>query len=246
MQHHIGSSVIWLDQIDSTNNLAKQWLDSGDISDGMVICAHYQSAGRGQGDKNWESEPGQNLAFSLMLLPHSLPASEQIRLNITISLAIHDFISLHIPHACTIKWPNDIYVGNQKVSGILIENSIQGEHIKQSICGIGININQKEFYANSPTSLALNTDMQYDLEKCLNECLHCIQQRINQMYQTPLSVLIEQYESVMYRIGLWTEFLKDEMPFHGIVEGLHESGCLKIQTEQGTQLFRNKELIWLQ
>ncbi len=246
MKHHIGSSIIWLDQIDSTNNIAREWTDSGNINDGTIICAHYQTDGRGQDNTKWESEAGKNLAFSLMLFPHQLDAAEQLKLNISVSLAVRDFVNHYVPDAASIKWPNDIYAGNQKISGILIENSIQGESIRQSICGIGININQDSFDSVKPTSLAMLTGMNHNIEQCLHKCVDYLNTRINLMYNYSLLELISQYEKVMYRINQYTEFLYNNEMLQGIVSGIDQNGCLRLETPEGIRLFRNKEIIWLQ
>ena len=124
----------------------------------MVLVADYQTAGRGQGTNSWESERGQNLTCSLGFSPDGVKASRQYILSMAIAVALTETLA-GLPHPVSIKWPNDIYVGDKKICGILIENMLKGEHIRHCIIGIGLNINQKRFVSDAPnpTSMALES-----------------------------------------------------------------------------------------
>lgn len=246
MQHHIGSSVIWLDEADSTNNIAKHLCERGACDDGAVICAHYQYAGRGQGENKWEAAKDLNLTVSIVLFPHNLHAQEQVKINLALSLGVHEFVSAYANGQASIKWPNDIYAGDKKIAGLLIENSLQGEFIRQSICGIGMNINQTHFTSSNATSLAQLTGANYELKSLLKLLINCLQRSINKMYMQDLGSLISDYEQVMYRKGLQTRFLIDKEPEEGIPMGINEEGSLRVQTGKTVTNFSNKEITWLQ
>eukprot|EP01137_Pigoraptor_chileana_P015025 Opistho-2@5140 len=108
----------------------------------MVIITDNQTAGRGQRGNVWEASIGENLTFSLILKPNFLKASEQFQLNVAVSLGVLDCLSEYIDEDLKVKWSNDIYFQNQKMGGILIENTLQGYQIGYSVIGIGLNINQ--------------------------------------------------------------------------------------------------------
>ena len=134
----------------------------------MVLVADYQTAGRGQGTNSWESERGQNLTCSLGFSPEGVKASRQYILSMAIAVALTETLA-GLPHPVSIKWPNDIYVGDKKICGILIENMLKGEHIRHCIIGIGLNVNQKRFVSDAPnpTSMALESGHDFDREEVL-------------------------------------------------------------------------------
>ena len=127
----IGRNLITLKEVDSTNTFLKDALSkSTPLLDGSVIMADRQLAGRGQSGNSWISEAGKNLTFSVLLNPVFLAIERQFDLNMAVSLALNDFFNKYKIQAATIKWPNDSYINNKKVAGILIENILQGNKIK--------------------------------------------------------------------------------------------------------------------
>lgn len=139
----------------------------------FTIWAGEQTAGRGQAGNSWEAEPGKNLTFSTLLRPDDIPVEAFFRLNMLVSLAVVNAINSEAFNGCraTIKWPNDIYIGDKKVCGILIENLL-GEK-KYAIAGVGLNVNQRVFVSNAPnpTSLALETGHEWELEPLLEQII---------------------------------------------------------------------------
>ena len=159
--------IIRLDNVDSTNTYL-----SGIASNsphGTCVLADRQSAGRGQRGNTWESEPGKNLTFSVLLRPDGLHASQQFRISQAVSLAITDTLDGFLPEGieAKVKWPNDIYVGNRKICGILIENTLCGAAIQHSIIGIGLNINQRDFLSDAPNPVSLYQLTRKDT--CIND-----------------------------------------------------------------------------
>src|SRR5665648_1178797 len=136
----IGSKLYFFENLPSTNTYAAKLLKKNKLPEGTVVYTNYQSAGRGQTGNIWESEDGKNLLVSIVLFPSFIIPACQFLISITLSLGICDFLKRYIP-ACAIKWPNDIYVNNDKIAGILIENSVMEGVIESSIAGIGLNIN---------------------------------------------------------------------------------------------------------
>lgn len=146
--------IIWIDKAESSNDEARKAIDT--LDNLSVVAVRCQTAGRGQGTNSWESAPGENLTFSVVLKDLDISPKEQIAISQITALSVVDFLSKHGIEA-KIKLPNDIYVRSKKICGILIENSLCGNKIKWSIVGIGINVNQTIFPSSlpNPTSMLL-------------------------------------------------------------------------------------------
>lgn len=183
--------IIWLNSVDSTNDEAKRRIS--ELDNLAVLSAVSQTKGRGQRSNTWLSEPGKNLLMSIVLkyAPHGESTSDslavqaydqQVISQIT-SLALVDLLAAHEIEA-KIKWPNDIYVGNKKICGILIENTVLGKWMTSSIIGIGLNVNQRSFDAKlpNPTSMVLRSDgneEDFNIEDLLDEFMGIFIEYIN-------------------------------------------------------------------
>jgi BirA family biotin operon repressor/biotin-[acetyl-CoA-carboxylase] ligase len=178
----IGSEIMYFPELSSTNSYAIQLLGSGRPAEGTIVRAGFQTAGRGQPGNKWESESGKNLLFSIITYPSRIKAHEQFIISMALSLGVHDFVRSKIK-GCTIKWPNDIYVKNDKIAGILIENSLSGPRISYSVAGIGFNLNQEKFNGNAPNpvSLKLLTGEDYDPEITLSAMASFLDERYSQL-----------------------------------------------------------------
>lgn len=148
-------SVVRLDSVDSTSTYLARTLP--DAPAGTVVVTREQSAGRGQRGNSWEAAPGLNVTMSLMLRPEGLPAREQFVISQAVALAVVDTIDPLLPEGETasVKWPNDIYVGDRKIAGILIENVLEGAEVARSIVGLGLNVNQPRFLSDAPNPVSL-------------------------------------------------------------------------------------------
>ena len=165
---------MYISQTYSTNTLLRD--EYPDAPHLFTIRTGFQTAGRGQAGNGWESEADRNLLFSTLIRPDDLPATEQFSLCMAVSLALYRTVeSLMQPYdtaPLAIKWPNDLYYGDLKLAGILIENIIQGANIARSVAGIGLNVNQTAFHAApNPVSLTQITGRTYDIELILNNFL---------------------------------------------------------------------------
>ena len=155
----------FLPETDSTN----RWLkDHGAANDGQAfVCwTDYQTAGRGCGKNSWESERGQNLLFSVLVRPTFLDAGSQFVISMMMANAICKQLSRLLPaESISVKWPNDIYVGDRKICGILIENHLRGRHIAESVLGVGVNVNQKRFVSDAPNPVSLAQLTGHEVER---------------------------------------------------------------------------------
>jgi BirA family biotin operon repressor/biotin-[acetyl-CoA-carboxylase] ligase len=178
----IENSVFNIQKLDSTESTNKycEALDLSQVGDFTCYWALEQTAGIGQRGNHWHSSSGKNLTFSLVLHPIFLPADRQFKLTQALSLALVDFLStLNFKLSVSIKWPNDIYVDGKKICGTLVSTRLQGTAIASAVCGIGLNINEREFpsWIPHPTSLSILTRQEYDLETMLRQLLACIEHR---------------------------------------------------------------------
>ena len=230
----IGSIVHRIHETDSTNNYAANQLLTKRLPEGSVFIADSQIDGRGQASNRWESEPGKNLTFSILLYPDFLEISRQFELSKAISLGVADFLNENTPDV-SIKWPNDIYLENRKVAGILIENSIRINKISSSIIGIGLNINQKIFVSDAPNpvSLSLMTGLDYNLEDSLSKLCLKIDARYGQLCQGRFSQIDHDYTQILYRNGIWSRYSDNKGDFEGKILGVDSIGQLRIETKSG-------------
>ena len=171
-------NIITIEETDSTNALLGRHNDTGCD---LCVVARSQTAGRGQGNNQWESEPGLNLTFSLLTHPEDIAANEQYQLSMAIAVAVREAAETACQTACDnmvkascttvdngvnpesrrphepfcIKWPNDIYYGNRKLGGILITCALHGRHLKNCITGVGLNVYQQRFLSDAPNPVSL-------------------------------------------------------------------------------------------
>ena len=228
--------IIHIDETDSTN----QWLkEHGDGSpDSFVVVADYQTAGRGCGTNTWESERGKNLLFSILIHPtqvgldavsseKQLPASEQFHISMAVSLAICEALGQFIGDL-SIKWPNDIYWRNGKICGILIENTLKGNAIKDSIIGVGLNVNQQTFHSNAPNPVSLwqISGQETDREQLLKDILRCLE---HYLYQD----IKAQYCSLLYRRQGFHPYADKDGAFMAEIVNVEDDGHLLLRDDSG-------------
>ncbi|MBQ2417970.1 MAG: biotin--[Alistipes sp.] len=216
--------------------------------DGDIIWADFQTAGRGQRGHSWESRAGENLTFSVVLEPTFLPVAEQFVLLEAVALSLHDFFALYGVKT-NVKWTNDIYVGDRKAVGILIEHSYSGGKLARTVVGIGININQIEFSEDipNPVSLSLLTGKKYDLKELLSTFEKCLDVRYSQLKNGKWDTLQSDYHSALYRRDEQHIYaLPDGTRFKGIIRGVKPTGDLVVEHENGEKksyLFKEIEFV---
>lgn len=146
------SRIEIIDETGSTNSLLAA--SAPELEHGHVLMARRQTAGRGQRGNTWEAAPGLNVTMSLLVKPGSLDVRHQFSLSEAVALGVVRALGRYAISA-TVKWPNDIYVDDRKICGILIENSIEGTLVGRSIAGIGLNVNQREFVSPAPNPVSM-------------------------------------------------------------------------------------------
>ena len=230
MKMLIGNDIIFLEEVDSTNRYLSDWLSKEKVKEGTLVWAFCQTAGRGLDNNSWESIPGRNLTFSFVLYPSFLAANRQFYITKAISLALVDLIRNELPgnYEVKIKWPNDIYIGNRKVAGVLIQNGVKGEQFEYSIIGIGLNVNQESFSPDlpNPGSLKQCGGKEFNLEILLRKTIDSIQSRVNILLQGNHDRLDLDYLADLYRYQQLNDYLFKGEKIQARITGVNRYGQL--------------------
>lgn len=231
--------IIWHNSIDSTNKEALRRSD--ELTDFTIIAAEYQSEGRGQKGTSWESAKGSNLTFSLLLKPEMIKADNQFIISQIAAVGVYEYLRSKGVEA-KIKWPNDIYIGDKKIAGILIENSIEGDSLSESIVGIGFNLNQDKFESNAPNPISLKqiTGETYDLKEEMEKLAFFLYDLYIPFKNFSWGSISEKISTMYHRnLYRYEEVYKyEETPsgekFEGRIIGTDKNACLLIEKLDGT------------
>lgn len=242
----IGSKRISVPQCNSTNTLLAQLDAKGRLEAGTVLTTENQMAGRGQAGNQWLSESSQNLTFSFLLRPSTIPPSQVFDLTVAVALGAAEALENLSGLEITVKWPNDLLVQNRKLGGILIENQIQGTTWAQAIVGIGLNINQKKFLVPQATSLGLETNSHYSRQTVLDLVLAKIDAQLIALFQHEREKLYDMYYKKLFRYGVPSDFkTANGTVFNGTIKGTDAFGRLVVETEGTIRKFDFKEVSFL-
>jgi BirA family biotin operon repressor/biotin-[acetyl-CoA-carboxylase] ligase len=244
----VGQNLVTIKEAASTNTFLKDLLsNSKPVAEGTVIMAERQYAGRGQQANRWHSAPGLNLTFSLLLKPAFLPLYQQFDLTRTISLGVICALRDALDKNAHIKWPNDIYYGDEKLGGILIENMVQGSQIKHSVIGIGLNVNQVNFPPEVPNPISVKQILHrdYDLHRLLSQICSHIEAWYLKLKAGRLDEIREQYLANLYWLNAEKKFMADGVPFAGTITGVRNDGILVVDTKDGQKEFNLKQIQFL-
>lgn len=232
--------ILHFDELKSTNVfLYDKMAEKTDVSD-MVVVASHQTEGRGMDKNRWESEAGKNLLFSIALNVNYLEAQDQFKISQAVSVAIAESLqkSYDLPNI-SIKWPNDIYVGDKKLAGMLIQNTIEGRMMGVSIIGIGLNVNQIEFSKDipNPISLKMLSGKDYDLEKLLNLLITNIKDAVESLRSIENQEEInKKYIDKSYRFGIWADYFYQNQIKQMIINGFDKYGRLLLRDKEGAEI----------
>ncbi len=221
---------IHLPEIDSTNNYLHSFVhQEGNI----LLTTDYQTFGRGQDTNTWESQRGKNLLFSIRVMPTHLLATRQFFLSIAGALAVKTALDAYAK-GFSVKWPNDIYYADHKISGTLIETTITGRFIFDFIFGIGINVNQLSFHsAPNPISLCHIVHKEVSREELLERFLSEFDRFYSLVEKTDYETLTYTYHQSLYRFGTLHFFEDSRGRFMGKILRVMDNGHLLIETQEG-------------
>lgn len=246
----IGKVANYLASVDSTNIFANNLLSKSTPIEGTVIYTDNQYAGKGQIGSKWESAVGENIILSIILYPKFLPIQTQFKLNQVVALAVYDLLAAYIAPVdqLSVKWPNDIYIKDKKIGGILIENKLKGSLLTSTIVGLGLNINQTNFSPNlpNPTSLLLETKKRQDTYDLIGLFCEHLERRYLQLKAKQHKQLDQDYLNALYAYQELRSYkiAATETLFEGKIVGISPTGKLQIQTTYEILEFYFKEVVF--
>jgi BirA family biotin operon repressor/biotin-[acetyl-CoA-carboxylase] ligase len=239
-----GQQLIWLPVCASTNTEAQALIVQNRASDGCTVITDFQTAGRGQRGNQWEAAPAENLMLSVVWHPTFMAAAQQFRLSQAVALGLHDWaIALLGPDPkVKLKWPNDLYYGDQKLGGVLIENSLSGTKIQHSIIGIGLNINQQTFAVPTATSVGQLTGRAYARDALAARLLECLERRYLQLRAGQVGKLRQEYLQALYRYQETHLFSISGKTVSGQIVGVEDDGRLAVSVGNELRRFGLQEI----
>ena len=238
--------IIKLDAIESTNSYMKDLLGKNTLNNFSVVWAEEQTKGRGQLGATWISDHGKNLTFSVLIKFNTFNLTDQFYLSMAVSLGVRKVLSKYLPLPVHIKWPNDILAGKDKIAGILIENIIGGSTIKQSVIGIGLNVNQVYFPEGigNPISIKIFLGINSEREELLKEIINAIKLYVKCLEIKDFAFLKTEYLTYLYKLNKPSMFIDSAgILFLGKIIGVSKEGKLLVDLEnETTREFNLKEI----
>lgn len=227
--------IIKLNATDSTNSFLKELALNSFLEDYTVVTTNNQTNGRGQMHTNWVSEPFKNLTFSVFTTLKNVQILHQPYLNFCVSLAVYYTLKEQNIRSLSIKWPNDIMAGDKKLCGILIETTLKKNTIKNTVIGIGLNVNQEHFsnHLKKVTSLKNITKKDFDIHILLKLIVSKIKEFIEMLENNKLESIYQNYLTVLYRKNIPTTFfnIKNQSYFMGVIKEVNKFGQIVIMLE---------------
>lgn len=226
--------VIRLSETLSTNSHLRSLLKEKKLPEGSLVITSFQTAGRGQAGNSWESESGKNLTFSMVIYPEVIAAKEQFLISQITALSVKKTLSEYTD-SIRVKWPNDIYWKDRKICGMLIENDLAGYTIYCSICGIGININQREFFSDAPNPVSLSqiTGLEYNLDEILDRFRHHFYRLYIELLQGQKEFIRLQYRDALYRGDGYYTYQDANGVFEAEIDDIEPTGHLILKLKNG-------------
>ena len=201
----------------------------------QIISAEEQTAGRGQGNSSWESESGKNLTFSIVCRAEFVEPSKQFCVLQAAALAVRHVLG-KICNDVTIKWPNDIYIGNKKASGTLIQCDMENGKTRRMVIGVGLNVNQETFTSNAPNPVSLHNVVNHELNR--DDLLHSIAERFAVEYdglRFGVNGIRQRYTSHLFRNEGSHEYKDKNGTFAATFAKVEDDGHLVLRDNKGTE-----------
>ncbi|MCC8145897.1 MAG: biotin--[acetyl-CoA-carboxylase] ligase [Bacteroidales bacterium] len=229
-------NIIKIDSTSSTNIYLKELSQKQEVEELTVVQAYSQTAGRGQSGTSWEAEPGKNITCSILFYPSFLPLKKHFLLSEVIALGVKEVLEEFVQPVC-VKWPNDVYINDKKITGILIENELIGQEILKSIVGIGVNINQEIFTSNAqnPVSLKQLTGIETDLDLFLKRMMKRISYWYDLLKKGSYSFISRSYNDTLYRKSGFYRYQDRNGQFMAEILEVKDSGLFFLRTDKGEE-----------
>lgn len=234
-----------LPEVGSTNTALKELVARQNIPEGFCLLTNYQTSGRGQYGKQWDSAPGENLLMSLYLRPNFLSAAESYRLTMSVCLALYD-LGLHFNLDTQIKWPNDWFIEQRKLAGVLAESSLKGSTLETCIIGIGMNVNQRQFPYSAASSLHRELNRPMEVLQVFEALAHKLDDRYRQLRYGQGDRQLEEFNGLLYGKSDFVPVEQNgKRSFLRCLE-VEASGALRVLWENGKEsLLKHQEIRFL-
>jgi BirA family biotin operon repressor/biotin-[acetyl-CoA-carboxylase] ligase len=243
----VSGQIIRFDVLDSSNNYAMQRINEASAVHGDIILVNRQIAGKGQRGKTWTDTPGESLLMSLIVAPGQ-DLSEQPLFLAAVALAVRDTVQRYVsPKSASIKWPNDILIGDKKAAGILIENVVRGSSWQWSVIGIGLNIAQISFAPELPnaTSLHMEGGVTPATDLLAAEIANAIHTSLATLRSADSPVTLHAYNAYLYKQGTVQGFKVDGNIVQMQIIGMDEAGMILLNSEKGTTPYPHGSIEWI-
>lgn len=242
----IGKNIEHFNQLDSTNRYALDLISKSNPIEGTVISTSFQTAGRGQIGRGWHSGQNENITLSVILKPDFLEIRNQYYLNMALAVSVRALIASKVDQKVCIKWPNDIYIEDSKIAGLLIQNVLMGSSFTAAVLGIGINVNQKIFPMDlpNPTSVFLASGLQVDLKSFSHELFARLEEQYIKLKKGFFKSIHLEYLEHLYLKNEGCHFkTRDEQSLQATIQSVDGLGKLVLKLENGSiQKFNFNEL----
>lgn len=243
------AKYIYFNSCHSTNEYVTNVLSISNPNHNYCVYTYNQTQGKGQIGRKWYTGEGLDLACTFYFSLFDILANQHFQLNMAVGLAVHDTITQYNPtEKAYIKWPNDIYIDDMKIAGILIQNQIKGKQISNATIGIGINVNSTTFPDDipNPTSLINHTSSDKKLSqiKILMSLQKNLQSRLSQM-AIGRSQAKKEYMDKLYRAYESHYFeTKESTLIEGKIVGVSEEGKLRLSTQESIVEYAFREIAY--
>ena len=242
----VGKNLVFLPSCHSTNDIASEIIQNKEFIDGTVILTDHQTAGKGQRGNVWESAPGDNLLMSIILKTSFVKIERQFDLSVAVAVSVFEALKACGVSNLSIKWPNDIYINQKKMGGILIENSILGQKMGNSIIGIGINIHQTKFENPRASSLILESPkMAFERKTIIEKICEFLEHNLSLLKEGKTDLLEKKYCDNLFAINEQRMFKTSEGIVEGKIIGVTENGLLKLISQNKEKYYNIKEIEYL-
>lgn len=220
-----------LDDVDSTNNYAMGLLQQGKGKHGMACFARQQSNGKGQRGKSWQSAPDKNILLSIIVKPNTCFTAKPFIFSAAIANFCRSYLQQLVNEEIVCKWPNDIYFGDKKTGGILIENSFRGNVWQWAVVGIGINVHQVQFGEEAAKAISLQqikavSKTAVELAKELQSYILCELEKIN---EENLPVIMQTFNAHLYKKAETVKLKAGNIVFETKITGVNSFGQLETE-----------------
>lgn len=247
---HINVPTERVKTLASTNDYLAELCKQGKAEEFYTVIAEDQTDGKGQRGNSWESEPGKNLTFSIVLYPTAIEANKQFHLSMLASIAIIDTLTDYTD-GFSIKWPNDIYWHDKKICGILIENELEGQYLSQSIIGIGLNINQTEFLSSAPNPVSLYQIIgkEIDKDEVFSKIIHALlggYKALEDNFIEASACISHLYKKFLYRKNDFHIYQDKDGTFEARIHDVGHDGYLYLEdTGNNIRKYAFKEVTYI-